>query len=56
MRGYLVHISNENENNFIRDAIDNDSGITFHGQAGLGLDLRCMEVTFRAQMHNTMFG
>ena len=35
MRGYLVHISNVNENNFIRDAIDNDSGITFHGQAGL---------------------
>ena len=35
MRGHLVHISNEDENNFIRDAIDNDSGITFHGQAGL---------------------
>ena len=35
MRGYLVSIDNAAENNFIRDAIDNDSGITFHGQAGL---------------------
>ena len=35
MRGYLVHIGNVNENNFIRDAIDKDTGITFHGKAGL---------------------
>ena len=35
MRGYLVSIDNAAENNFIRDAIDNDSGITFHGAAGL---------------------
>ncbi|WP_440910182.1 LamG-like jellyroll fold domain-containing protein [Candidatus Pelagibacter sp.] len=35
MRGYLVSVDNAAENNFIRDAIDNDSGITFHGAAGL---------------------